>query len=55
MPSEPDNGTQPQDESEKVIPTAVRTPEPKRVAIASSESFEYKDTRVYWQAQVQSS
>lgn len=47
MVSEPNDGTQLHGESESgsgnVMPPAFRSPEPERVAIASSESFEYED------------
>lgn len=47
MANEPTDGTEPQGEgnngSGNVVPPAFRSPEPERVAIASSESFEYED------------
>jgi hypothetical protein len=47
MASEPIDGIQPQGEGEsgggKGMPSAFRSPEPERVAIAPSESFEYED------------
>lgn len=45
MVSEPTDAIQPQGEGEsgKVMPAPLRSPEPERVAIASSESLEYED------------
>lgn len=47
MANEPTDVTQPQGEGEsgsgKIMSSAFRSPEPERVAIASSESFEYED------------
>ena len=45
MASEPSDGIRPQGdgESDKAVPAGFRPPEPERVAIASSESFEYED------------